>query len=184
MIEIKRKRDTAKESTTTTKETTKDAVQLAPPWIAHYHKIQALFEHDPDVKVSYNNDDYTVVIGVIGYDKSEAIARLVKPEVVFGNITLKVKVTLVNIEAADIIDTFKTAFRGNPTVVAAEKINLPGVGSASHVVFRKEVVQFFNDDICDVYGVESTLFENIANDVFVYSSSDPVYYSTDIKDPS
>lgn len=101
----------------------------------------------------------------------------------FGNIILKVRVVLVNIEAADIIDTFKTAFRGNPTVVAAEKINLPGVGSANHVVFRKEVVQLFNDDIGDVYGVESTLFENIANDVFVYPG-EPVYYSTDIKDPS
>lgn len=50
MIEIKRKRDTAKENAAAAKETTKDGVQLAPPWIAHYHKIQALFEHDPDVK--------------------------------------------------------------------------------------------------------------------------------------
>jgi hypothetical protein len=182
MIEIKRKRDTAKESTTTTKVGT--GVQLAPPWIAHYHKIQALFEHDPDVKVMYNNDDYTVTIGVVGDAKAQAITRLVKPEVVFGNITLKIKVVPANTNKVDIIDTFKTAFSGNPTVVAAEKINLPGTGTANHVVFRKEVVQFFNDDIGDVYGVESTLFENIANDVFVYSSNDPVYYSTDIKDPS
>lgn len=184
MIEIKRKRETVVRESESAKDTkTGTGIQLAPPWIAHYHKIQAFFEKDPNVKVTYNNDDYTVTIAVIGYDKAEAITRLVKPEVVFGNIILKVRVVLVNIESADIIDIFKTAFSGNPTVVSAEKVNLPGTDSVNQVMFRKEVVQFFNDDIGDAYGVESTLFENIANDVFVYPN-EPVYYSTDIKDPS
>ena len=34
------------------------------------------------------------------------------------------------------------------------------------MVFEKAVIQFFNDDITDINGVESTLYQNVAKEIF------------------
>ena len=36
----------------------------------------------------------------------------------------------------------------------------------SFAVFAKEVVQYYNDDLTDINGLKSTLYEDIARDVF------------------
>ena len=47
----------------------------------------------------------------------------------------------------------------------------------SHVVFENRVVQYFNDCLNDPYGLESTLFEDIARDVFIETNG--VYFNTE-----
>ena len=49
-----------------------------------------------------------------------------------------------------------------------------------YVVFKNRVVQFFNDNLNDIYGNISTLYQEIASDVFKEISG--VNYCTDIEE--
>ncbi len=65
--------------------------------------------------------------------------------------------------------TVRKAFAGNDAVARI----IDGSGSAVpfyddriFVLFRPEVVQFFNDNLTDFYGNENTLYHLIAREVF------------------
>lgn len=46
----------------------------------------------------------------------------------------------------------------------------------TYVVFEAKVVQFFNDDIGDINGIKSTLYEDIAEEVF--EKKEGIYFCT------
>jgi len=46
-----------------------------------------------------------------------------------------------------------------------------------YVVFRNEVVQFFNDEMGDPNGLKSTLYQDIAKDVF--ADKDGIFFCTE-----
>lgn len=76
-------------------------------------------------------------------------------------------------------DLIKTALAGNPIVSYVEHIDILN-NPIDYVVFEKEVVQYFNDNLGDIHGVESTLYENLAREVF--EEHDGVFFCTDIDD--
>jgi hypothetical protein len=47
----------------------------------------------------------------------------------------------------------------------------------SHVMFEKKVVQYFDDVLCDPNNFQSTLYEDIAREVF--EDSKGVFFNTD-----
>ena len=49
-----------------------------------------------------------------------------------------------------------------------------------YVVFKNRVVQYWSDNLGDINGNTSTLYENIARDVF--GETDNVCFNTDTKD--
>ena len=51
---------------------------------------------------------------------------------------------------------------------------------ANYVVFENKVVQFFNDDLSDIHGNKSTLYQEIAKDIF--GDCDNIYFCTDTKE--
>lgn len=53
----------------------------------------------------------------------------------------------------------------------------------TYVVFKNCVVQFFNDNLNDPHGVVSTLYENIADEIFkdIQFPNDGVAFCTDIE---
>jgi len=50
----------------------------------------------------------------------------------------------------------------------------------NHVVFENKVVQYFNDQLDDPYGVKSALYEDLARDVF--EDSEGVFFNTQVVD--
>lgn len=76
-------------------------------------------------------------------------------------------------------DLFKAAFAGNPAVSYIESVDAYGQ-NFNYVVFEKEVVQYFNDNMGDLHGVESTLYQDIAKEVFEDYSG--IFFCTDIED--
>ena len=56
-------------------------------------------------------------------------------------------------------------FEGNPAVKEFKSVQF-GPEEVLYVIFQKEVVQFFTDDLTDIYGLCSTLYQDIAKDVF------------------
>ena len=152
-------------------------VKLVSPWIDYYEEINALFGQDPDVNVVYDEDAQEIKLYVTGQDKAYALDKLMPAEKTFGNVVVKVTIIPANetVEKTN-LDLLKDAFMGNPAfsyAVAANK----GFFDMSYVVFKNAVVQYHNDDLGDVNGMRSTLYQEIAKDVL--GMFDGIYYCTD-----
>lgn len=139
---------------------------LSAPWVTFYREIDALFGGDPEIKITYYEDDYTICLYVNNEEKAEALSQLLPNEKKFGNVVLKIKVLPANEAVDENIELFQRAFSGNPAVAFIHTATDPTGGKLHFVVFEKKVVQFFNDNLRDIAGNESTLFQEIARDVF------------------
>lgn len=144
-------------------------LKLSPPWSIFYDEIRVMFEQDPEVTVVMDEDHYTVYVYVNNPRKSAAIAKILEQEKKFGRITLKVQVPppdAITEEFKDGVELYEAAFENNPRL-SYIKPKSSIFDTSFYVVFKNEVIQYFNDDISDVNGNCSTLAEDIARDIFV-----------------
>lgn len=171
-------------------------LQLVSPWINFYHEVNAFFRYDRNVTVIFDEEETEVKLYVNGNEKAEALSKLLPDIRKFGNVTLRVTVILANDNPASCYykppktsssrrgynsvteteELFFTALRGNPVFSFADSVDLQ-TNKVIYVVFRNEVVQYYNDDLGDYYGQCSTLYQNIAADIF--KPIDGVHYCTD-----
>lgn len=165
-------------------------ISKSAPWVIYYREVQALFAKDSSIRVFLNEEKYELDIYVDGQDKADALTKLLSTEKIFGNVTLKVNVIPSNgdgrgrvntylkssVNHSDIYVAFRAAFSGNTALDFVEEATVPGGMKVCYVVFMKEVVQFFSDDLTDYFGMTSTLYQNIAKDVFKEDLG--VFYST------
>ena len=154
-------------------------LNLAPPWVEFFHKIDELFKEDPDVKVSYDDDSKAITLLVEGAAKAEALTALLPAERTFGSVSVSVKVVPANVPRST-IGLFRDAFNGNPAFSYAVTLDNVFSNPISYVVFAHKIVQYFNDDLSDPHGLESTLYEFIADDIF--ENRDGVCFSTDTEE--
>ena len=146
---------------------------LSPPWAIFYREIQALFGEDPEIHVVYDEENEVVKIYVENSEKAEILSQLLPTKKMFGRVALDIQVIPADgkkysTELPEKVDAtmFETAFKGNPVFSYAKTFpNLFGF-VVTYVVFEPEVVQFYTDDISDINGLKSTLFEDVARDVF------------------
>ena len=139
---------------------------LSAPWVTYYRKLEALFGQDPDVALSFDEDAMQIKLFVQGQEKARAIDYLLPDSVTYGNVEIEVIVVPANADAEDEIDMIKKAFEGNPVfagIIAPDaSIWEPAI---TYVMFAHEIVQFFNDNLGDPRGYETTLYEVIADEV-------------------
>lgn len=144
-------------------------LKLSPPWSIFYDEISAMFKPDPEVKVVMDEKNYTIYVFVSNPKKSAAIAKILEQEKKFGRITLKVLVPPPNDDEykfANGVELYQAAFEKNPRLSYVQpKTSI--FDTSFYVVFRNEVIQYFNDDISDINSQCSTLAEYIARDIFV-----------------
>ena len=153
-------------------------VKLASPWVQYYREIEALFGDDPDIKVLFDEDDLVVRLLVNDHDKADALTQLLPASKEFGNVTLYISVIPNNeVAAPSKISLLKRAFHGNPAFRYAASAEGLYTNPIHYVVFANKVVQYFNDDLGDVNGLCSTLYQEIAKDIL--GESDGVHYCTD-----
>ncbi len=141
-------------------------LKLVSPWVNFYKEVEALFSEDPAVKLELDDEEMTLKLFVDGALKAEALTELLPTEKTFGDVTLKIEVIPANIIKEDKLALFKAAFEGNP--VFSYACGGEGVfkDAFKYVVFKNKVVQYFNDDLRDVNGNRSTLYQELAKDVF------------------
>ena len=155
-------------------------LKLSPPWITYFKEIEAMFKEDPKVRVELNEESkdgvYVIKMYVEGSIKAEAIEKIIPAETKFGNITVLVEVIPANI-SDNPVDLFKAAFEGNPALSYIHTVEGPFMQNASYIVFKNKVVQFFNDALDDVNGMKSTLYQEIAKEIF--QEHPDVYFCTD-----
>lgn len=155
--------------------------KLSPPWYTFAKELAMLFQYDDEVEVADRIDiDQTIVVEVNApEDKFEALRLLIPDKKTFGNVIVNIEVQHVRDKMVPLPeDVFKVAFRNNPVATVVNRQASEITPSQTFVMFKKEVVQFFNDDISDYHGNKSTLYEDIARDVFPNAG---VYFCTDNK---
>ena len=146
---------------------------LSPPWAIFYREIQALFGEDPEVHVVYDEQAEIVKVYVDNDEKAEVLSQLLPTKKMFGRVGLDIQVVPANgkkysTDVPEKVDAemFEKAFKGNPVFSYAKTFRTLFQFEATYVVFMPEVVQFYTDDISDINGLKSTLYEDIARDVF------------------
>lgn len=150
-------------------------VKLSSPWVTFYRELNALFEADPDVSVEYKEGDKEIRVFVKGSDKADAIAKILPVKKDFGNVTIHIAVMPTSKKMTK-LELYKQAFAGNPAFSFAVSVGGLYTNPVNYVVFRNKVVQFWNDNLGDVNGNSSMLFEDCARNVF---GDDDILYCTD-----
>ena len=159
-------------------------LKLAPPWVTFVNEVKALFEEDPQVRVTYDNDFVELKLYVEDAKKAEAIQKLLPDTKWFGGVDLTISVISANVGNYDFSkytfgQLFDEAFKGNPAYSFSKDIDSIFSNVLTYVVFSNKVVQFFNDNLNDIYGNMSTLYQEIASDVFDVEGG--VFFCTDVK---
>jgi hypothetical protein len=86
---------------------------------------------------------------------------------------VKVKISVIpankpnnsNIIKNSNVSLFKRAFKNND-ILSYTTEDQKGLFTMSYIVFKPEIVQFFNDDLTDINGLASMLYNQIAYDIF------------------
>lgn len=154
-------------------------VKLSPPWNIFFSEVKVLFEQDPDVKdISFDQESKVITLVVANPEKAGAIEKLLPATKEFGNVTVTIKVEVFVGDAEEKkSDIISKAFCGNPIFKGIETNQML---NCAFCVFKKEVVQFYTDDLSTPDGFRSTLYEEVARDVFGIPDEDNerVYFST------
>ena len=159
------------------------SVRLSPPQYTYFKFLKYSIGNDPCVDVldieEVAGGNYLIPIHVKSLEKARALATILNLHKNYGNINICIEIYYCNRVVAPIenieninslLRIIKQALNTNcyfEFVKAAEVI--PGYNSI-FPVFKKEVIQFFNDDLSDLYAN----FNGVAADVFREVMKSPI----------
>lgn len=153
-------------------------VKLSPPWAIFYQEINAMFKEDSEIKIEYDEAKPEVKLFIDNEEKADALMKLLPMQKSFGNVSLAITVIPANQNNSSKAELFKIAFKGNPAFVGVTGSYGPVAPSAEYITFQPKVVQFYTDDLTDPHGFRSTLYQDIAKDVF--GEQPGLYFCTDL----
>ena len=160
-------------------------IKLSSPWNIYVDEVTQMFKGDPEVHVIYDEEKNKLSLYVDNSTKAEALSRLLPLDKTWGNVTLSIAIipanhtsTVGNLTTNE--QLCRAAFSGNKALSFIKTITGIFVNNLTYVVFENKVVQFFNDDLSDIYGQCSTLYQNIAADIF--EAPEGVFFCTDVPD--
>lgn len=146
-------------------------LKLASPWTTCFRQFKAFFQKDPDIRVIFDEDTPAIKLYVENKDKADALAYLLPTSRQFGNVTLQITVIPANGastnggEYTNDVDALMGALKGNKAMTGFQPVESAGF-KAMYVLFAREVVSYFNDNLADLNGLTSTLYQNLAEEVF------------------
>ena len=157
-------------------------LKQAPPWITFVSELEQMFKYDAEVHVVYDNDEKEVKLWVDSAPKAAALMELLPSEKTFGNVTLAVTIVPANgTTPVNKADLFRAAFKGNGAFAFAKTILGVFTNDMTYVVFKNRVVQYWDDNLGDIYGQRSTLYQEIAKNLF--GETEGVFFCTDVEEP-
>lgn len=164
-------------------------LKISSPWVTYINKVQALFDGDPEIacNITWDSAKPQIVLATHNGDKAAALLKLLPSEKKYGNVTLKIGVDgpISNRAFVKATELFNTAFEKNPAF--AYCINPSDENywfvDFTYVVFKNCVVQFFNDNLNDPHGLISTLYQDIAAELFedMNFPNGNICYCTDVE---
>ena len=160
-----------------------EKLTLSSPWVLYYRLLQNFFKEDPDVEVKLNEEEGVkeIKLYVEGVKKADALTALLPATKQFGNVLTKIIVVPANVQSAK-FQLLQDALEGNDAVSFFDTEYDPFTGKRTDfVVFNKEVVQYYIDDMMDLWGCKSALYEDMAREIF--EGLPGVFFCTDVDDP-
>ena len=159
-------------------------VKLSAPWDEFYNEVNELFKYDKEVRVVFFEEQKTIKLYVDNPAKAEALQKLLPQKKEWGKVVLLIEVIPSNKEKKTKLtrSIWSVAFEGNTAVSFIYTIDGIFSNPLTYVVFVNEVVQYFNDNLGDINGNRSTLYEDIARDVF--ENVDATFFCTDTPEGS
>lgn len=152
-----------------------DKVNLSAPWYTYVNELRALFGEDEEISIVFDSLAMDVQLFVDNQKKADALTQLLPVEKEFGDVKLKITVIPTDVLGDSVVDLMGAAFEGNP-VLARICTSSSLLGSFTYAVFRKEVVQFYNDQLDDINGNKSMLYQDVAKDVL--KARGDIFYCT------
>lgn len=161
-------------------------VGMLAAWRCLVHELDAFFQEDNEVKIGFDASNYTIKVYVDNPEKADALAKLLPDKKDFGTVQViidvipsnKVRDKVVSAELSP-EEVIKNAFKGNKAVENIVTTDFFDTSLFTFVVFRNCVVQYYVDDLSDLYGMESTLYEDMARDLF---NTQGVFFCTAVPD--
>lgn len=154
-------------------------ISLSSPWVVYYRKVEALFSKDEEVNVIFDEDHQELKLYVDSVFKANALSSLFPENMEFGTYLLHIIVIPPNGHECNKDFVIEDAFIGNDALAYIRTIQV-GTNPMTFVVFAKEVVQYFTDDLGDIHGIHSTLYQDIAKELF--GDLDGIYFCTDVNE--
>ena len=140
---------------------------LSPPWYTIGNELKATVVKTPGVKVSEvvaaADGSYTVTVVTRNQARGVALASVLRSSHTFGGVDVRVEVKnaaghsvagVTPTSAPRLAQLERQAFAGNKLlqgVVVRQATPVPGSSTSVYPVFRKSVVQFYNDNQADLY---------------------------------
>ena len=156
-------------------------LNLSAPWHSYYKELEAFFQEDNMVRVIFDEVNMEVKLYVKSEAKANALAQLIIPEQTWGDYTLKITVVPPNANIGGRIGTFREALDGNGAVSYIESVTGIFTNPLHYIVFKNKVVQYYTDNLGDIHGMKSTLYQDIAAEIFEDADLHNVYYNTDVE---
>lgn len=163
------------------------SINLLSLWAIYVRELEQLFKYDPEVHVVYDSEKRLVTLYVDDDNKAAALEKLIPERVEFGSVVLLISIAhdapaSLPVDRLTNAELYKYALQHNGALSFIKTIHGVLSSDLTYVVFRHEIVQYFTDDLGDVYGQTSTLFQNIARHIFSLIPS--VFFCTDVpEDP-
>jgi hypothetical protein len=139
-----------------------NSVKLLPPWHTLHALVKATVGRDESVEVAALDESsmpYVITLKLSGQKaKAQALSNILKTHFDIGNITVVTKVFSDEEEMQPVSPTkvedvpiiIETALKDNPLYSRVETSSFSSIHRA-YLIFAKEVVQFYNDDLSDRY---------------------------------
>lgn len=150
--------------------------ELSPPWYTLWNEIKASIGNDTAVTVNpldTKSSPYLVPITVADHDKAVAIASVMALRHQMGNITVDVQVKdregrIVSPEIPESVEKLAEMVKkalGDNTWFVEVVVKPLFMREVVFVVFKKAVIQFFNDDLSDLYNNYNNVVAFVFRDV-------------------
>lgn len=156
-------------------------ISLSPPWVEYYREVNEMFRRDREVRVVYDEDKNKLSLYVDDEDKASALSQLLPATKEFGTVVMEIEIVPCNTKGSSLRRTnniiIEDAFARNPAVNNIKTVSGIFGYDLYYVIFENSVVQYFVDNLGDYNGMRSTLYENIARDIF--EGVNGVFYCTD-----
>lgn len=152
------------------------AMKIVSPWVNLYREYEEFFRRDPYVKVLCDDEHKTIDLYVDGDAKAEALAMMMPAERTFGSVVVKICIIPSNDKTKTCGDLCVDAFSSNEALAFTKTIHGLFNNDITYVVFENTVVQYHNDDLGDIFGQRSCLYQDLAKDIF--TEADGVYFCT------
>lgn len=154
-------------------------LKISSPWVSHYHELEAFFQKDPEVHVVYDEDENVVKLFVDNSAKAAALDQLIAHQKEWGGVVLNIQVVPANgFRCTARPQLYQDALGSNPALSYIQTVSGILSNTLTYVVFKHEVVQYWNDNLGDAHGLCSALYQEIAKDIF--AEQEGVFFCTDV----